>query len=63
MHHCHWRDFLSLRGDDSALLSKMVGVFLKADTVHTASFGGDVKPSVPGYWLVLAYSCYFRLPS
>ena len=24
--------------------------------VYTASFGGDVKPSVPGYWLVLAFS-------
>ena len=21
------------------------------DTVHTASFGGDVKPSVPGTWV------------
>ena len=30
--------------------------------VYTTSFGGDVKPSVPGYWLVLAFSCYFQLP-
>ena len=22
----------------------------------------SVKPLVPGYWLVLAFSCYFRLP-
>jgi len=25
--------------------------------VNTTSFGGDVKPSVPGCWLVLALSC------
>ena len=31
------------------------------DTVHTASFGGDVKPLVPGYWLILAFML-FRLP-
>ena len=24
---------------------------------YTTSFGGDVKPSVPGSWLVLALSC------
>ena len=29
--------------------------------VYTASFGGDVKPSVPGCWSVLAFSCYFQL--
>ena len=33
------------------------------EIVHTASFGGDVKPSVPGYWLVLAFSCYVVLHS
>ena len=26
--------------------------------VYTASFGGDVKPLVPGCWLVLAISSY-----
>ncbi len=29
---------------------------------YTASFGGDVKPSVLGGWLILAFSCYFELP-
>ena len=28
------------------------------DDVYTASFGGDVKLLVPGYWLVLAISSY-----
>jgi len=26
--------------------------------VFTAAFRGDVKPSVPGCWLVLAFSCW-----
>jgi len=28
------------------------------DDVYAASFRGDVKPLVPGYWLVIAISSY-----
>ena len=28
------------------------------EEIYTASFRGDVKPLVPGYWLVLALSHY-----
>jgi len=36
-----------------------VCVFLKVfspEIVYTASFGGDAKPLIPGYWLVLAFN-------
>jgi len=31
---------------------------LKVSEVYTASFGGDVKLLVPGYWLLFEFSCY-----
>ena len=33
------------------------GMSMRVRIVSTASFGGDVKPSVPGDWLILAFSC------
>jgi len=35
---------------------------LLSPEVYTAALRGDVKPLVPGCWLVLALSCYFWLP-
>ena len=32
------------------------------ETVYTASFGGDVKPSVSWFWLVLAFSIQQLVP-
>ena len=44
----------------SALPKKVSRCRLKVflPEVYAASFGGDVKPLVPGYWLVLAISSY-----
>ena len=36
---------------------------IRPDVVYAASFRGDVKPSIPGYWLALAFSCYIGFTS
>ena len=41
-------DLLSLLGVDSALPPNMSRCGVSPEIVHTASFGGDVKPLVPG---------------
>ena len=56
---CH-REFFFLSGSLLSSTLQMSRCWLEGVShliVSTASFGGDVKPSVPGNWLILAFSC------